>query len=104
MILGRMGRLPGKLAPEITEIAETKGLEFYTATPQESFPNELERFRKKMDDAGWDYGQDDEELFELAMHERQYKDYRSGVAKERFELGLKAKRAKSAIPVQNLIL
>ena len=43
MILGKSGRLPGKLAPEI-----------------------------------------DEELFELAMHDRQYRDYKSGVAKKRF--------------------
>ena len=37
-----------------------------------------------MKDEGWDCGQDDEELFELAMHQRQYRDYKSGVAKERF--------------------
>lgn len=30
-------------------------------------------------------GSDDEELFELAMHDRQYRDYRSGIAKKRFE-------------------
>ena len=32
----------------------------------------------------WEYGEDDEELFELAMHDRQYRDYKSGVAKKRF--------------------
>jgi pyruvate carboxylase subunit B len=37
-----------------------------------------------MDENGWEYGEDDEELFELAMHDRQYRDYKSGVAKERF--------------------
>ena len=34
-----------------------------------------------MDDNGWEYGEDEEELFELAMHDRQYRDYKSGVAR-----------------------
>ena len=37
-----------------------------------------------MQELGWDTGEDDEELWEFAMHDRQYRDYRSGVAKERF--------------------
>ena len=84
MILGRMGTLPGKLAPEIVALAKEKGMEFYTGNPQDMYPDELPKFRQMMKDEGWDCGQDDEELFELAMHERQYRDYRSGVAKERF--------------------
>lgn len=31
-----------------------------------------------------EFGEDEEELFELAMHDRQYRDYKSGVAKKRF--------------------
>ncbi len=84
MILGKMGTLPGKLAPEIVALAKEKGMEFYTGNPQDEYPDELPKFRKMMQEEGWDCGQDDEELFELAMHERQYRDYRSGVAKERF--------------------
>ena len=38
-----------------------------------------------MTENSWDFGQDDEELFELAMHDRQYRDYKSGIAKKRFE-------------------
>ena len=50
---------------------------------------------KEMDDNGWEYGQDDEELFELAMHPEQYRDYKSGAAKKRFLADLqKAKDAK----------
>ena len=52
-----------------------------------------------MKDEGWDCGQDDEELFELAMHERQYRDYKSGVAKERFNKDLEAAREKAGAPV-----
>jgi pyruvate carboxylase subunit B len=52
-----------------------------------------------MKEEGWDAGQDDEELFELAMHERQYRDYRSGIAKERFNKDLEAARAKAGAPV-----
>lgn len=84
MILGESGKLPGKLAPEIVALAKEKGYEFTDKDPQENYPDELDKYRKEMDENGWDYGQDDEELFELAMHDRQYRDYKSGVAKERF--------------------
>lgn len=99
MILGKMGRLPGELDPEIVAIAEQKGLEFYAGNPQDAFPDELGRYRGMMQENGWDCGQDDEELFELAMHERQYLDYKSGVAKERFNKDLEAARAKAGSPV-----
>ena len=99
MILGKMGRLPGELAPEIVALAKEKGLEFYDGNPQDAFPNELDRFRAEMKQEGWDFGQDDEELFEFAMHERQYRDYKSGVAKERFKADLEAARAKAGAPI-----
>jgi pyruvate carboxylase subunit B len=85
MILGKAGQLPGELAPEIIELAKKENKEFYTGVPQEGYPDELDKFRKEMDENGWEYGQDDEELFELGMHDRQYKDYRSGIAKKRFQ-------------------
>ena len=97
MILGKMGKLPGELAPEIVSIAKSKGYEFYTGNPQDAYPDDLERYRKIMKEEGWDCGQDDEELFELAMHERQYRDYRSGAAKERFLKELEAASSKSVV-------
>ena len=99
MILGKMGTLPGPLAPEIVDLARQKGLEFYTGNPQDAFPNELNRFRSMMKEEGWDVGQDEEELFEFAMHERQYRDYKSGVAKERFRTDLEAAKAKAGAPI-----
>ena len=99
MILGRMGQLPGPLDPEIIALAQQKGLEFYTGNPQDEFPNELDRYRRIMVEEGWNCGQDDEELFELAMHERQYRDYRSGLAKERFNAELEAAKAKAGAPI-----
>ncbi|OFY39286.1 MAG: oxaloacetate decarboxylase [Bacteroidetes bacterium GWF2_40_14] len=99
MILGKTGKLPGELAPEIIKIATDKGMEFYHGNPQDAFPNELDRFRKEMSDNNWDLGQDDEELFEFAMHERQYRDYKSGVAKERFKQELEAAKAKAGAPI-----
>lgn len=93
MITGKSGKLPGTLAPEIIELAKEKGEEFTDANPQDYYPDELDKYRKIMDEEGWDYGQDDEELFELAMHEQQYRDYKSGVAKERFEADLAKLRA-----------
>ena len=99
MILGKMGKLPGELAPEIVSLAKEKGMEFYTGNPQDEYPDELPKFRQMMKDEGWDCGQDDEELFELAMHERQYRDYRSGIAKERFNKELEEFRAKAGAPI-----
>ena len=99
MILGKTGKLPGELDPEIVKIANDKGLEFYTGTPQDAFPNELDKFRKEMVENNWELGQDDEELFEFAMHERQYRDYKSGVAKQRFEQELEAAKAKAGAPI-----
>lgn len=84
MILGRMGKLPGELAPEIVELAKSKGYEFFTGNPQDEYPDALESYRQEMQTKGWDCGEDDEELFELAMHDRQYRDYKSGLAKKRF--------------------
>lgn len=85
MILGKSGRLPGKLAPEIIELAKSKGYEFTDTDPQLNYPDALGQYRKEMDDNGWEYGENDEELFELAMHDRQYRDYKSGIAQKRFE-------------------
>ncbi|MEZ7884148.1 MAG: oxaloacetate decarboxylase [Bacteroidales bacterium] len=99
MILGKTGKLPGELAPEIIQIAKEKGMEFYTGNPQDAFPNELDKFRKEMKENNWDLGQDDEELFEFAMHERQYRDYKSGVAKQRFNQELEAAKAKAGAPI-----
>ncbi len=100
MILGHMGRLPGQLAPEIVTLAKEKGLEFTDGNPQDNYPDELPKFRKMMEEEGWDVGEDEEELFEFAMHERQYRDYRSGIAKERFNKELQELKAKAGAPIQ----
>ena len=95
MILGKSGKVPGKIDDEIVELAKQKGLEFTDADPHTLLPNALDNFRKEMDENGWDYGQDDEELFELAMHPEQYRNYKSGQAKKNFLADLqKAKDAK----------
>ena len=94
MILGKSGKLPGEVAPEIVKLAKEKGLEFTTADPQSNYPDDLPRFIKELKENGWDRGEDDEELFEFAMHESQYRDYKSGVAKERFQKDLQAAKDK----------
>lgn len=100
MILGRMGKLPGELAPEIVELAKSKGYEFFTGNPQDEYPDALESYRQEMQAKGWDCGQDDEELFELAMHDRQYRDYKSGIAKKRFNEELEVVKNKENKVVQ----
>jgi pyruvate carboxylase subunit B len=94
MILGKSGKLPGEVAPEIIELAKEKGFEFTTADPQSNYPDDLPRFIEEMEKNGWERGEDDEELFEFAMHESQYRDYKSGVAKERFLKDLQAAKDK----------
>ena len=84
MILGRSGCVPGEIDPVLKEIAAQKGLEFTEADPHTLLPNALDDFRKEMADNGWDCGQDEEELFELAMHPEQYRNYKSGQAKKNF--------------------
>jgi len=76
--------LPGELAPEIKEKAEKEGRKFFTGNPQDNYPDALDKFRLLMKDKGWDMGQDDEELFEYAMHPAQYEAYKSGKAKQDF--------------------
>jgi pyruvate carboxylase subunit B len=99
MILGKTGKLPGTLAPEIVELVKNKGMEFYTGNPQDAYPDELDKYRAEMKANKWDCGKDDEELFELAMHDRQYRDYMSGEAKKRFEVELEAEKAKANAPI-----
>ncbi|GHT41740.1 pyruvate carboxylase subunit B [Bacteroidia bacterium] len=99
MILGKMGKLPGKLAPEIIGLAKANNLEFYEGDPQDSFPDELDRFRKEMTENAWEEGPDQEELFEFAMHERQYRDMKSGAAKNRFNQELEQAKEKAGTPI-----
>ena len=95
MILGKSGKVPGPIAPELVALAKEKGKEFTDTDPHTLYPNALDNFRKEMDENGWDYGQDDEELFELAMHPEQYRNFKSGQAKKNFLADLqKAKEAK----------
>ncbi len=93
MILGKSGKLPGELHPEIMKLAKEQGKEFYTGNPQDLYPDKLDEFRAEMKQHNWDFGQDDEELFELAMHPEQYRAYKSGQAKAAFEEDLASKRA-----------
>ena len=105
MILGKSGKIPGTIAPELVALAKEKGFEFTDADPHTLLPNNLEEFKKEMDENGWEYGQDNEELFELAMHPEQYRNYKSGQAKKNFLADLqKAKDAKmgSKLSVEEL--
>ena len=65
----------------------------YDGVPQDAYPDALPEYIKEMEQNGWDRGEDDEELFELAMHDRQYRDYKSGVAKDRFYKEMEKLRA-----------
>ena len=99
MLLGRVGSLPGELAPELAELAKSQGREFFDGSPQDLYPDALDSIREEMKAAGFDFGEDDEELMEYAMHKPQYLAYKSGKAKEDFEADLKKRREASAAPV-----
>jgi pyruvate carboxylase subunit B len=96
MILGKAGALPGPVDPLFVEKAKQEGREFMTNDPQDNYPDELDAYRKKMQEKGWELGEDDEELFEYAMHPTQYEAYKSGKAKADFEADLQKRRAEKA--------
>lgn len=94
MILGKSGKVPGNIDPIFHELAEKQGRKFTDEDPRSLVPDALDTFRKEMADNGWDCGQDDEELFELAMHPEQYRVYKSGQAKKTFLADLQKARDK----------
>lgn len=102
MILGKAGQLPGKLAPEIVEKAEREGRKFFTGNPQDNYPDQLDKYRQMMWEKKWETGQDNEELFEYAMHPAQYEAYKSGKAKADFLEDVKKRReAKEEVHMAN---
>lgn len=95
MILGKSGRLPGEVATELVEMAKEQGRVFETEDPQSYYPDDLDTYRQKMQEKGWELGEDDEELFEYSMHPSQYEAYKSGKAKADFEADLAERKAKA---------
>jgi pyruvate carboxylase subunit B len=95
MILGKSGSLPGPLGDEIIELAKDQERSFFEGNPQDLYEDDLDVFIEKMKANNWDLGPDNEELFEYAMHPAQYEDYKSGKAKESFELTLAKKKMES---------
>lgn len=102
MILGKSGKLPGEVAPEIVALAKEQGREFFTGDPHTLYDNCLDKFRAEMEENGWDLGPDEEELYEFAMHETQYRAYKSGQAKKQFLADLQAAKDKAGSSNMNL--
>lgn len=98
MMLGNSGQLPGAVADEIKQLAKAQNREFFEGDPHSLYPDALDGIKKEMTAKGWDFGQDDEELLEYAMHPEQYVDYKSGKAKKAFEEDLAKKKATEAAP------
>ncbi len=95
MILGKAGQLPGPIDPLFVEMAQKEGREFVKNDPQENYPDCLDEYRKKMKENDWPLGEDEEELFEYAMHPTQYEAYISGRAKADFLADLEKRRAEA---------
>jgi pyruvate carboxylase subunit B len=93
MILGQQGQLLGPLDERIIQLAIQQGRTFFTGDPQTLYPDQLDMYRQKMTEKGWDTGPDEEELMQYAMHPTQYEAYKSGEAKAKFEEDLAKKRA-----------
>lgn len=85
MLMGKGGTLPGELAPELKKLAAENDKVEFTDKPQSLYPDALDTFKAEMVKNGWEFGDDNEELFELAMHPEQYRAYKSGAAKKAFE-------------------
>ena len=100
MVLGKSGKVPGEIAPELKELAKKQGRTFTDADPHTLLTDALPDFEKEMKENGWDFGKDNEELLELAMHPEQYRNYKSGQAKKNFLADLqKAKDARMGAKV-----
>ena len=93
MILGKAGKLPGNVDPEIIAIAAEQGREFMTTDAQLNYPDDLDVYREKMRANGWPVGEDEEELFEYSMHPAQYEAFKSGKAKADFLADLEKRKA-----------
>lgn len=93
MLMGKSGNLPGPIADELMQKAKEQAKEPFSGHPQELYPDVLDQFRQEMADNGWDVGEDEEELLELAMHPQQYRNYKSGKAKADFEVDLAKRKA-----------
>ena len=50
MILGKSGKVPGKIDPEFVELAKKQNREFTDADPHTLIPNALDGFQKAMDE------------------------------------------------------
>lgn len=98
MLLGKAGRLPGPLAQELIDKAYAEGRKFFEGNPQDNYPNSLDKYRKLMNEKQWEVGEDEEELFEYAMHPAQYEAYRSGKAKIEFKADVAKRRSEKAKP------
>jgi pyruvate carboxylase subunit B len=102
MILGQQGQLLGPLDQEIIDLANAQGRTFFNGNPQDLYPDQLDIYRQKLKDNGWDAGPDDEELFQYAMHPAQYEAFKSGEAKLKFEEDLAKKRAPKTVVSESL--
>ncbi|MBQ8737775.1 MAG: oxaloacetate decarboxylase [Bacteroidaceae bacterium] len=98
MILGKSGKLPGEVDSEIVALAKAQGRKFETEDPQTYYPDDLEDYKKKMEEKGWELGEDNEELFEYSMHPSQYEAYKSGKAKADFEADLANRKSEKNAP------
>ena len=96
MLMGKGGKLPGTLAPELKKLAVENSKTEFTENPQSLYPDALDTFKQEMIDNGWDFGEDNEELFELAMHPEQYRAYKSGAAKEAFNEDFAKRKAEGS--------
>jgi pyruvate carboxylase subunit B len=85
MLLGKSGKLPGKLGDEIIKLSNKLNKTFYKKNPQDLLENTLEKNKNEMNELGWDLGKDNEELLEYSLHKTQYIDFKLGKAKRNFE-------------------
>jgi pyruvate carboxylase subunit B len=103
MLLGKSGKVPGKISDELKKLAADQDRKFFEGNPQELYEDCLVEKRKEMQEKGWETGEDDEELFEYAMHPQQYEAFMSGKAKEVFEADLATKKVPKVVAQQDFV-
>jgi len=98
MLLGKSGKVPGPVSDQLKDMAKSQGREFYEGNPQDLYGDELEAAAAEMKENGWEFGADDEELFELAMHPEQYRAYKNGTAKTSFDADVAKRKSEKEAP------
>ena len=96
MILGKSGRLPGPVDPELVELAKSKGYEFTDTTRRKTIPTTSTASARRWPKTAGTKVRTKRSSSSSPCTRSSNRDYKSGVAKKRFLADLQAAKDKAA--------